>query len=116
MQVEVTQLSESEWARVIDDEDLQGVAASLHQGVGSTNWWSVSVSAMELCRTDPLEGELCDAITTSLAAVAGVSTAFQEDREVWTIEGDPTGPALVMAVASTVDHFLPRIEQELDNL
>ena len=100
----------------VEDEDLQGVAASLHQGVGSMSWWNVSVSPMEFCRTEPLEQDLSDAITGALSAVPGVATAQHEDREIWVVQGSPTGPALVTAAAAIVDGFLPQIEKELDDL
>ncbi|MES9603523.1 MULTISPECIES: hypothetical protein [Actinomadura] len=89
-----------EWIRKTDEPDLRAVSASKLR-VGPL--WHVSAWVMEFVRTDPLESELRRRIADALSAVDGVSSVEEEDREVWTVTGTPTGTALVEAVARVVD-------------
>lgn len=94
-----------EWLRKTGEPDLRAVsAAKLREGP----WWSVSVWAMEFVRTDPLETELRRRIAEALETVPGVTGVEEEDREVWTVTGSPTGRALVEAVAQVVDDLADR--------
>lgn len=117
-EIEIEQISNDEWGRRLsdDDQDVFGVSVSLNRGVGDAPFWSVLVAPMEFCRTDPLESELAQALTLALAAVPRVSRAIEEDREIWLVEGDPSGPDLVRAASLVVDSFRDRIENELDLL
>ncbi|QKW33763.1 hypothetical protein HUT06_06720 [Actinomadura sp. NAK00032] len=89
-----------EWLRKTNEPNLRAVSASkLREGP----WWHVSVWVMEFVRTGPLELELRHRIDDALSAVTGVTSVEEEDREVWTVTGEPTGKALVEAVAQVVD-------------
>ncbi|GGQ00394.1 hypothetical protein BKA00_005559 [Actinomadura coerulea] len=94
-----------EWLRKTDDPDLRAVSASK---LRAAPLWSVSVWVMEFVRTDPLESELRRRIADALSAVDGVTSVEEEDREVWTVTGTPTGRALVEAVAQVVDAMAPQ--------
>lgn len=99
-----------EWIRKTDDPDLRAVSASkLRAGP----LWNVSVWVMEFVRTDPLESELRRRIADALSAVDGVTSVEEEDREVWTATGTPTGEALVEAVALVVDDLAPQTREAL---
>ncbi|GAA1896915.1 hypothetical protein [Actinomadura bangladeshensis] len=99
-----------EWVRRTDEPDLRAVSASkLREGP----WWNVSVPVMEFIRADPLESELRRRIAHALSGVSGVTGAEEEDREVWTVTGDPTGGALVEAVARVVDELADRTRDAL---
>lgn len=100
-----------EWVRVTDDLDILGVNA-----VRSSNgtWpWQVYVSATEFARSEPLEYDLSDAITNALNGVPGVTHAVREDREVWLVQGDVEGEALVRACAVVVDGLAERLRDLL---
>lgn len=99
-----------EWIRKTDEPDLRAVSASkLRAGP----WWTVSAWVMEFIRTDPLESELRRRIADALSGVSGVTSVEEEDREVWTVTGTPTGKALVEAVAQVVDDLAPQTRQAI---
>ena len=99
-----------EWIRKTDEPDLRAVSASrLRAGP----LWSVSAWGMEFIRTDPLESELRRRIAEELSGVSGVTGVEEEDREVWTVTGTPTGRALVEAVARVVDDLAPQTREAL---
>src|ERR1043166_2765715 len=92
--VEVTQLTPEdaelleEWIRVTDERDLFGVCATRSR---DGEWpWRVSIFAAEFIRKEPLQSQLCDAITRALSGTPGASRAVQEDREVWLVQGSVT--------------------------
>jgi hypothetical protein len=94
-----------EWVRDIPlgpAHEALGVDASKHPQSGGWTW-TVFVSAMEFVREEPLESKLRGAIITALRNVDGVLQAESEDREVWIVRGEPSGRALVDAVADVVD-------------
>ncbi|MES9540612.1 MULTISPECIES: hypothetical protein [unclassified Actinomadura] len=99
-----------EWIRKTDEPHLRAVSASK---LRSGPLWSVSVWVMEFIRTDPLESELRRRIADALSGVSGVTGVEEEDREVWTVIGTPTGRALVEAVAQVVDDLAPRTRNSL---
>ena len=71
--------------------------------------WQVTVAAMEFVRGGTTEVELRQAIMSALIGVLGVTKAYEEDREVWGLEGDPSGERLVREVSEVVDAFADRI-------
>lgn len=103
-----------EWVRVVEDEDLRGVGAHT---LGEGPWkWQIFVSVAEFLREDPLESEMREGVDAALRSVAGVTEVAEEDREVWIVQGEPTGPDLVRAVATVVDALADRAEAHLDSL
>ena len=91
-----------EWDRRTDDDDVRGVSARQREATGRWSW-TVSVSAAQLWREEPAEGELRRAVAASIASVAGVAEVAEEDRGVWILTGDPSGEELVRAVGDAVD-------------
>jgi hypothetical protein len=89
-----------EWLRETDEPDLRAVSACKIDRIGG---WQVSVWVMELIRSDPLESEFCQRITNALQGVSGVTSAEQQDREMWFVTGTPSGESLVGTVAHVVD-------------
>ena len=67
--------------------------------------WSLGVWVMEFVREDPLESVLRTAMDAALLGVTGVVDVLQEDREVWSIDGSPSGEELVRTAAKVVDTF-----------
>ena len=96
-----------EWGRTIKkgrDKGVHGVTA--HRRRDGGKWpWRVSVWAMEHVRDVPLEARLRKRIAAALGRVKGVTKAVEEDREVWAIQGSPSGDSLVAAVAGVVDEL-----------
>src|SRR5262245_22472011 len=92
------------WERLTDEPDVRGVEAI--RVFAEAPWeWAVTVAAMEFVRDDPLESELRDGIDAALRTVEGVLDVDEEDREVWVVNGAPSGEELTQAVARTVDQF-----------
>jgi|SRR5215475_7205994 len=89
-----------EWLRETDEPDLRAVGACRIDRIGG---WQVSVWVMEFIRSDPLESEFCQRITNALQGVSGVTSAEQQDQEMWFVTGSPSGESLVEAVAHVVD-------------
>ena len=91
-----------EWLRETDEPDLRAVGACK---IGHIGGWHVSVWVMEFIRSDPLESELRQHITNALLGVSGVTSAEEEDREVWFVTGTPSGESLVEAAAQVVNEL-----------
>jgi hypothetical protein len=100
-----------EWTYAGDD-DVLGVSVTS----GEEGSFQVFVAAAEFVREEPLEGRLRAAVARELAAVEGVEEVFEEDREVWTVEGTPSGEALAKAVASVVNTLHQELQDHLDTL
>jgi hypothetical protein len=95
-----------------DDSDVRGVGAD--RWLDADNWpWRVSVAAMEFVREEALEGELRQAMGAALKGVPGVTAVAKVDREVWVVDGDPSGEALVKAAAEVIDRFTDRIRSHM---
>lgn len=103
-----------EWTRDITDPYERGVrgvdATKLRSGNGE---WQVTVWAMEFIRDVALETKLRMRIPAALRAVPGVVEVREDDREVWSVRGTPTGSALVDAVARVVDQLAPEARAEI---
>lgn len=76
----------------------------------------VIVGAAEFVREEPLESRLRAAVLGAILAVDGVDGAYEEDREVWTVDGDPSGDGLVRAVAAAVDEMYDDLAAHVDGL
>ena len=101
-----------EWVRRSDDPKVLGIGSSRWAEGG--DWpWRVDVAVASLVREEPLQGELRDRVTAALEAAPGVVRVVQEDREVWIVSGDPTGPALIEAAARVVDDLAERARASL---
>src|SRR4051812_21176635 len=99
--------AEEAWERVTSEIEVEGVDATRSD---EDEWrWQVGVAAMEFANEEPLESEIRRAILDALSAVLGVTGVEEEDREVWIISGNPSGEALVRAVAPAVDRFADQI-------
>ena len=90
------------WDRLTDDPEIRGVEAVRNQSEGSWQW-SVTVWAMEFVRQVPLEATLQAAIEAGLREVPGVTRVAHDDREVWVVDGSPSGEELAQAAAVAVD-------------
>jgi hypothetical protein len=74
---------------------VHGVEASKHMGARKFAW-HVTVWVMEFVRDEPLEGELRRRVGAALRKVSGVKKVAEEDREVWVVDGAPSGEALAL--------------------
>jgi hypothetical protein len=117
-QVEVQQIQpfdssiQEEWIRVTEEQDLLGVGASKFD----SNTWRVFVNVAEFIREEPLQSDLFERITEALAKTDGVETAYQEDREVWIVQGDVTGESLIQSCAVALNELEPNIRAAIDAL
>jgi hypothetical protein len=103
-----------EWRRVTEDTDILGVSASKS---ADPKWkWRVSIAVAEFVRKEPLESRLVDRITESLKKVKGAKAVAHEDREVWLIEGDVDGKALVCSASSALDSLAPQLRKHMESL
>ena len=103
------------WERITDEPDVRGVEAI--KTADADPWvWSVTVTAMEFVREDPLESDLREGVSRALRSVPGVVDVAEEDREVWVVSGSPSGEDLVRAGASVVDAFADRIRSHVSDL
>lgn len=102
-----------EWELQTDEPDVLGVDASRWKD--ETEWaWQVGAGAMEFLREDPLQSEVRAAVLGALRSVPGVTAAEEEDREVWVVNGSPSGEDLVRAVAEALAPFETRIRAEVE--
>jgi hypothetical protein len=103
-----------EWERVTSDQDVLGVSAARSR---RAKWnWQVTVSAAEFARKAPLEARLQEGILSALKKVKGVKSVAHEDREVWAVEGEPSGEDLVRACAAVVDELADDLRKHLKSL
>jgi hypothetical protein len=65
---------------------------------------------------EPLEGELRRGMASALSGVAGVVAVDEEDREVWRVEGSPSGEELLRAAARVVDALADGARDRIDSL
>ena len=99
------------WSRFVGD-GVRGVSV----GTPGDGTWNVSVSVAEFLRADPLEAEMRSLVMQAIRGVPGVDDAYEEDREVWVVIGNPAGEELLSAVGDAVDALAPRARAEIDKL
>ncbi len=99
------------WIRETDEPELRNVEASRDD-----EYWQVTVWVAEFLREEPLEGELRREMAAALSAVAGVDSVQEEDREIWNLQGSPSGEELLQAAAAVVDALADRARSHLKSL
>jgi hypothetical protein len=102
---------EQAWIRRTDEPDVRSVSAqefSIRHN-SPNGGWQVMVAAMEFVRGGETEAELRRGIISALRAIPEVTNVYEEDREVWGVDGNPSGHELVAAAAAVVDQFADRI-------
>jgi hypothetical protein len=107
------------WTRTTDEPKVLGVSAwewsdgTLGGHTVEPSWGQVSVSVAEHL-SGPLEDELREGIAEVLWDVPGVTdVSAGEDPDIWEIDGDPSGEALVRAAADAVDRMAERVRDYL---
>ena len=94
-----------EWLRETDEPEIRAVSA--------VRWvdgdCQVAIWAQEFFRDGPLGVELRQRVASALRAVAGVTSAEEQDNEKWYVTGTPSGEALTRAAASVVDAMADRL-------
>lgn len=108
--IEVRQVDHGVFERITEDEDVHGVSAEMLD----EEEWTVTVNAAEMVRGELLESSFFRAVSDGLNGVAGVIAAEQHDREVWMIDGQPSGIDLIEAIARVTDRFGDQILEELE--
>ena len=103
------------WQRLTDEPDIRAVEV-IRLNTDGPWQWQVVVSVMEFIREDPLEAELREAMAAALRAVPGVARVHEEDREVWVVDGSPSGEKLTHAAARVVDDFAARTRDYYEQL
>lgn len=118
MQPEVRQLSaeeiedqdtSEEWVRESESE-LEVVGLDVLRGLTGIQ---VFINAAEFVRSCPLEDRLRAAMHSALVAVSGVTHVWEEDREVWHVDGEPSLGALANATARVLDDFEDEIRAHI---
>lgn len=100
------------WHRPTDDPGIGEV--EVIRSMANGPWqWTVVVSVMELIREDPLETDIRQAMIAELRAVPGVVRASEDDREVWIVDGSPSGEMLTQAAANVIDRFAQRCREHI---
>ena len=99
---------EEEWERMTDDE-FRNISA----GKPSNYMWQVTVALAEFLREEPLESEMRREMDRALRAVPGVTEVTEDDREIWDVDGSPSGQALAVAAAAVVDTIATRAHELL---
>jgi hypothetical protein len=101
-----------EWKRVTEDQDILGVNASR---TNDSTWpWTVYINAAEFIRTEPLQSELHQLITDALNSIPGVIMAVHSDREVWVVQGDVSGEALIRSCAEVLDRLYDALHDAIE--
>jgi hypothetical protein len=103
------------WERITDEPEVHCVEA-IKTADADAWFWSVTISAMEFVREDPLSRTCARAFPWALRSVPGVPDVAEQDREVWVVSGSPSGEGLVRACASAVDTFADRIRSHVSGL
>jgi hypothetical protein len=103
-----------EWERVTTERDVSGVGVSKISETGYS--WQVFINVAEFIRKEPLQGQLFTAISQALLDVPGVTSAVQEDREVWLVKGSPTGEELVRHCSRALNNMYPQLKAEYESL
>lgn len=107
---EVDEELAEEWIRETDEPEVRNV--------GAIKWlegeWQVSIWAAEFVREEPLKSQMGLMLTEALQAVPGVTSVWQEDREVWHIGGTPTGSELTRAAAAVIDSLAEDIRSQVN--
>lgn len=103
-----------EYNHKTNEPDILGVGAS--QEVGEEEGWQVFISAAEFVREEPLERKMRDLIEQALVKVKGVKAVFEEDREVWYVEGNADGKDLVIACVKALQAIHSELKKFIDDL
>lgn len=99
---------EEEWVRDTDD-DFRSVDV-----IKPANYkWQVYLGLANVLREGPLESEMRRDMDTALRAVPGVTDVTEGDREIWDVEGSPSGKALAEAASTVVDALAVRAHDYL---
>ena len=94
------------WVRACADIEPSAQAVSAHRWDGPEFAWSVSFDLGEFV-TDPEDSHaLHQTVVQALIKVPGVKEVGREDKEVWAVDGDPSGPDIIRAGAVAIDQFL----------
>ena len=99
----------------MDDNEVQRVSVR-RWGRDDNAILLVTVWAMEFVREPPLEDLLRAEIATAIAAVPGVATFHEEDREVWLVRGDASAEDLRTATTTVVDRHADAIRAHIGRL
>jgi hypothetical protein len=76
----------------------------------------VSVGAVEFIRDEPLESRLRAAVLEAINSVEGVESAGEEDREVWFVQGEPSGESLARSVGTVINDLYDELSAYVDTL
>lgn len=82
----------------------------------SSREYEVLVGAAEFVRDEPLEGRMRATLAAALAAVYGVTAVGEMDREMWIVEGRPSGEHLARAAGTTIEGLADELFAHLESL
>ena len=114
-QIDINQLSTIQegvldhWEATAENVDLFGVAAV--KSNTAEYQWSIVINAAEFIREEPLETKFRSKILDSLKGLKSVNKIEEVDREVWVVDGDPGGRALLDAVIGVLIELEPEISE-----
>lgn len=101
-----------EWVVESDNNDVWGVYVTKMDDEYEFPW-NITIAAAEFIREEPLESKFRDLVEKALSAVTGVDEVIEEDREVWLVDGEPDGKALMEASLSVIKELSSDIEKIL---
>jgi hypothetical protein len=104
---------QEEWLRETDEPDIGTVSAARVDEIGG---WLVAIWTMEMVRSDPLEVEIRQRVTSALRGVRRVTSADEHDNEQWFVTGNTSGPALLEAAAQVVDDLADQIRAYISRI
>lgn len=92
------------WQRITSDgeEDIKGVLASKEDEFS----WRVTIYVAEFIRDESVQSSFFEGITEALSGLPNVEEAFQEDREIWLVEGSVSGKDLVQTCSQVIEKHL----------
>lgn len=103
---------DEEWIRETDEPGVRNVGANKFPDYG----WQVSIWAAEFVREDPLESTMRERLAARLVTVPGVTNVWEEDREIWHVDGSPNGEDLTRAAAEVIDDLADQIRSHIGGL
>ncbi|MEO1063131.1 MAG: hypothetical protein AAFZ07_17095 [Actinomycetota bacterium] len=104
------------WSLRSEDEPLDVVDVEAMRVDDEGEWpWQVHVSVADFLRAESLDVELDISVDRALRSVEGVADTKNDD-DVWSVQGAPSGEAVVVAVSAALGRFAARIRIYLEEL
>lgn len=84
--------------------------------VKAEDYISLSINVAEFIREDPLEEKFRNNIIKAIEGIDGVKSVEEEDREVWSIEGNADTTKIIGEVVGVISELYQDIKNEIENI